>query len=372
MRLLAWCLLFAVPVSAAPNASLEKAGKLYADLNYIEAGKALDAALKQPGNDRASLLKILELQAVVQATVGQSEKSARLFEQLLMLNPDFKLEGNYPPRVTTAFYEARGWVEANGHLEAKPLDPVVEPGAIKQLRVEVTKDPMKQVKKVRFHFDPKGELVAPLTGTTATAALKAGPAEVSWWAELLGDKDAVLLEVVTSAAPRVDKAPAKPAKPEAGRPAEPARTDAPVAVATVSDPGPPPPTPPLVEPPLVTAPPRRSEPLGVKKIAALGLGGAGVVGAALGVVFGLNANAARAQFDKATRNGGGQITGLTQVQAYQLDASQRTQATASNVLFVSGIALAAGGGALFFLSLGDSRVSVVPTGPGVAIVGALP
>jgi hypothetical protein len=368
-------LLFALPAFAAGNPSLDKASKLYAELNYTEAGKAVDAALKQPGNDRASLLKILELQGVVVATLGQTEKAARSFEQLLMLAPDFKLSGNYPPRVTTAFYEARGWAEANAHLEVKPLDAVVEPGRIKGVRLEVTKDPLKQVKNVRFHFEHNGsgsEVTATLAGTLATAAPPASTLELSWWAEVLGDKGAVLVEVGSSAAPKLEKAPPRP--PDA--PGQPAPIAQPAPIGPAAPIGQPTPIaqPEEPTPPPVVISPSPAEPISGKRIGAFALFGGAAVATGLGIVFGVNAKSAGAQVDGATKNTAGQVTNLTQVQAFELDARQRTQATLSNVFYVSAIALAAGGGALLYLSRGTAQphVSLVPTGPGMAIVGTFP
>jgi hypothetical protein len=357
MRPLAVSLLLALPAFAAPNASLDKAQKLYADLNYTEAAKSLDAALKQPGNDRASLLKILELQAVVQATLGQSEKAAKGFQTLLTLSPDFKLEGNYPPRVTTAFYEARGWAEANGHVEAKALDAAVEPGKVKQVRLELSKDPLKLVKKVRFHLGAQ-DVVAPVTGNLAAASPREASLELSWWAELLGDKDAVLLEVGSAASPKVERAPAKPG------------VDAPVVAAAAPVPAAVEPEP---EPEVVAAPVRRSEPPNVKRLASYGLVGGAAICAGVGLAFGVMANGTKAQVDGAPVNAMGHVSSMTQVQALELDGRQRSQATLANVFTGAAVALAATGVTLFVLSLGgDSRAQLVPSAAGAAIVGTFP
>ena len=63
---------------------------------------------------------------------------------------------------------------------------------------------------------------------------------------------------------------------------------------------------------------------------------------------------------------------MTQKQAYELDAKQRMQATVSNAMFISGAVLAIGGGALIATSLGDSKVALISTGPGIAVAGSFP
>jgi hypothetical protein len=95
-----------------------------------------------------------------------------------------------------------------------------------------------------------------------------------------------------------------------------------------------------------------------------------VVSAGLGVLFGALANGTAAQITGAARDASGRITGLTQPQALTLDAQQRGQATAANVLFVASGALLAGGVTLFLLG-GDSspQVALVPAPGGVGLVG---
>ncbi|MBS1152272.1 MAG: uncharacterized protein H6Q89_3970 [Myxococcaceae bacterium] len=372
MRLGSLILVLSLPAFAGPNPSLEKAAKALGELNYVEANRAVDAALKLPGNDRETLLKIFELQAIVLATLNQSARATQVFEQLLSLNPGFALTGNHPPRVSTAFYEARAWAEKQGALEARPLDALLEPGNVKAVRVEVTKDPAKLVKKVRFHF-AGAQVVSPVVAGIASAAPKPPAAEVSWWAQLLGDRDAVLTEVASAAEPRketappkpvVEKAPEKP-QPVAQAPAQPP-PDAPVVT-------PPPPVP----PPEPAAPPRvkaqaRSQPISTGRIAAVGLIGAGAICAGLGIGFGVMANGTRAQVDNAPTNSAGQVTNMTQRQALELDGKQRFQATASNAFFISAGALAVGGAALFFLSGSNDTLAIIPTGPGIAVAGTLP
>lgn len=360
---------------AAPNAPLEKAAKLFADANYGEANRALTDALKQPNNDRDTLLRILELQAIVLATLGQGDKAAVAFEQLLSLNPLYALQGNHPPRVTTAFFEARAWAEKNGALEAKQLDAVMEPGAVKSLKVELTKDPAKLVKKVRF-FVGGTAAVATVTGNAATLPLKPAAPSVTWWAQLLGEKDAMLLDLGSATSTKTETAPEKPAAPaptppvaeapktDLQRPPEPSTPPVPAA-----EPLPPPPP---MPPPMVAAVPA-ARPAPVGRYVAVGLLGGAAACGGVAIAFGLLANGTKAQIDTAASNGAGQVTGLTQKKAFELDAQQRQQATISNAFSIGAAALGVSGGALLVLSLtSNDSVAIVPNGLGLGIAGTLP
>ncbi len=334
--------------AAGPNVALDKAQKQYADLNFAEANRSIAEALKQPNNDRETLLKILELQAVVLGTLGQNDKSAAAFQQLLSLDPAFALSGNHPPRVTTAFFEARAWAANNGSLEARQLDGV---------RVEVTKDPAKQVKKVRF-FIGGAATVSALVGNTASAPKQT--TEVSWWAQLLGDKDAILSDLGSPTSLKTEAAPAGTTPPV------PAPAPIVAELRKVPERLEPPPM-----PPLVAAPAPSPTPVG--RYVGVGLLAAGVASGGVAITFGVLANGTKAQVDGATANGFGQITGLSQKRAFELDAQQRQQATISNAFSIAGAALGVAGGALLVLSLASNdSVAIVPNGLGLGLAGTLP
>ena len=105
------------------------------------------------------------------------------------------------------------------------------------------------------------------------------------------------------------------------------------------------------------------------RIAGIGMMAGGAVVAGLGVVFGVMADSSRKRIENAATNAQGQVTGITQKEAYQLDASVRTNATLANVMYGVGGALVAGGLVLFLVSGGpsSSSVAVAPAGTGVAV-----
>src|SRR5439155_17489480 len=108
------------------------------------------------------------------------------------------------------------------------------------------------------------------------------------------------------------------------------------------------------------------------RIAGIGVAGAGVVAIVVGSVFGGMASSARGRIDGAATNAQGQVTGITQKEAYALDSTVRTDATIANVMWGVGVACVAGGVVLFLVggSSSSSSVSVAPAGSGVVVSGA--
>jgi len=319
-------LLWGLTAHAAPSAALNDARKLIDDLELEAALKSLDAVDKTEGNDRQTLLELFTLQGIAYGTLGKEAKTRDAFRRLLVLDPGAKLPPDLPPRVRTPFFEAKDWSSTNG-----PLTPVpraqLEGGRVRSVSVTIEKDVLRLAKSVRFHLEGSEVVVVPLTGGTATTEV--GRPTVSWWAEVLTERKAVLLEVGSAAQPRVEGE---------------------VAAETVK-----------------TAPAAG----GWRRPTGFGVLGAGAVAAGVGVFLGLQANEARAKVAAATRDELGRITSLSQRDAMALEASSRANATTANVLFGVGGALAAAGVVLIILGpSGEPTVALSPMPGGVLLTGA--
>jgi hypothetical protein len=336
------------------NPDLDKAARLVGDLQYAEAQTALDAALRRSGNDRETLIRIYELQGLVFGTLNQTAKAARAFQQMLSLDPDKKLTGDNPPRVTTPFYEARGKSSDAGRLEAKALAPATAGGRVAQLAVEITNDPMRMVKRVRFHVkaDDKSWTVSQADVVGKNASVSTDGALVKWWAEVLGDREAVLLDLGSADSPKQEGS-APVAQPEI----KPVPKEEPVA----------PPPPAAVE--VATAPPPAEGTSGLR-LGAYGLIAAGAVGLAVGAVFGVCSFYNRNLIDNATTDHG-VVTSISQARAFALDTQVHLQATVANTLLAVGGGLAAIGVVLFVVSPSPSAsVALVPAGNGLLLSGS--
>jgi hypothetical protein len=327
---------WAAPALAVPNARVEEARKLIDDLELEAAVKVLDAAEKTEGNDRAALLEILTLQGIAWGTLGKDAKTRDAFRKLLMIAPEATLPPDQPPRVRTPFLEAREWASSNGPLTATPGVDLGD-GLVRALKVSLEKDVLRLARSVRFHLKLDGvDQVLEVPVTAGKAVAPVGKASASWWAEVLSERKAVLLEVASAAKPREEWTQV-----------------APVAAA----------------PPAVTGPAGVSG--GWRRPTGGVLVGAGAVAAGVGVVMGLMSSAARAKVTNATRDDLGRITDLTQREAAALETSALSQATVANVLFGVGGGLAAAGVVLIILGpSGEPAVALSPAPGGVVVTGS--
>ncbi|WP_075008299.1 hypothetical protein [Stigmatella aurantiaca] len=324
----------------APNAELPRARRLLESLRYAEAARALDTARAQLGNDRDTLLDILELQGVVAAMLQQPAKARAAFQTLLVLAPDRQLKGDYAPRVVTPFFEAKAWVtdqQAVLRLEAVPQAEGTP--SVESLSVRTPVDLLKLGRTVRFHLNEAGarwrEQTSPLLEGQASVAVRGQ--QVRWWAELLDERQAVLSTLGSATAPLTASPPLPPAfTPQASRAEEEALEKAP------------------------SSPWRR---------AAYVCLGVAVGSGAAGGYFGLRSRNARADVEGAAVNDQGLTTGLTQREAYALDDRARSNARLANILFGVAGATALAGGTFWVLG---APVQVSATPAGVVLQGELP
>lgn len=344
---------------AAPskNTALVRAEAQIGELAFEDAERSLDAARAVTGNDRDTLIRILELQGVVAGTLRKSDRSRERFKEMLALDPEHRLTGDYAPRVTTPFFEAKSWAAKNPPLKVVPASPRARPGRLERVAVSLLNDPLSMARKVRFHIQVDGGKwtawdIPPHEGG---AEVGVDAEALSWFAEVLGDRDAILASLASELAPIPERAP----------PAE----------GKVASTGPklaPPPPPPLVRVPdakpgtgsqaSTTAKPDGSR-FGVAPWIVMGAGAASALG---GGVFALSYRSERNKFEGAARDGQGRITGMTQKDAQALEQRAQTDAMAANILFVgAGVLLATG----LTLNLMDSNVEAAPAPGGVVVSG---
>jgi hypothetical protein len=334
-RLAALILVVLLPSLArgeTPNPELPRAQAFLEELRYAEAASALDAARARPGNDRATLLQILELQGVVAATLRQPAKARTAFQTLLSLAPDHQLRGEYAPRVMTPFFEARGWVDEVGALRVEAVPAVKTSASVERLAVKLASDPLKLASGVRFHVRsdsvPWRQEEAPLVNGEASVATRGG--QLQWWAELLDERQAVLTTVGSGESPFTEITAQALALQEA----------------------------------LKRGPePERTSPLRITGYVLLGVAaGSGAAGG----FFGLRSRSARAKVEDAPVDEQGVTIGLTQREAQVLDERARSSARLANVLFgVAGVAAVAGG--TFWVLGAPVKVNASPAG--VAVEG---
>jgi hypothetical protein len=336
------CLLGSGGQAWAQNAELDRAQSLFDELKYPAAAKALEAAAAQPGNNRATVIRILEMRGICDGALNHSAKAVTAFKALLELEPDHALTGDWPPRVTTPYLEAKAWASDHGALQ-------FEVGA-DAVRVTVTKDPLQLAQSVRFHFRPaKGEWKSREVALTGGAASIDAPEDVDWWAELLGERQGVIGSAGSESSPRsthVRVAAAEP-KPPAPAPAplpEPQTHSAPTEA--------------------VQAPVESNGP--TLRPLAYGLAVAGLGSLGAGTFFGVRSHQAQTTLANVTTDTQGRVTSITQRAAFALDSQRKNDALLANVLLSAGGGLVLVGAGVFWVG-GQAEVSLGPSGAVVRV-----
>lgn len=349
--LLASVALVAAVATGAPNPKIGEARKQFEDLDFEKAARTLAAAEGTPGNDREQVLEILQLQGIVFGTMNKEAKARDAFRELLTLSPDFKLEGNHPPRVRTPFYEAKEWVDTNIPLQLEPR--AMFDVSVTALTVLVKKDTLRLAKGARFLIDEGPE---PRSRDTAfvggVAKIELDAPKVAWRVQVLGSKDSVLLEL----GPFTHQGSAAPAVTTTTTSTLPG--DAPAKTAAT--------------PPGATASATGSSWV---RPASYGVLGAGALALVVGSIFGVMANEARAKVTGAMVNEAGLITSVSQRDAAGFEARMKQQGTIANVLFGVGGGLLAAGAILFFVGAptsGGAQVSLHVSPSGFAVMGLFP
>jgi hypothetical protein len=336
MTFVAIIALFAAGPTPPPADDLDRAEALCEQFKYADARPLLLKVRATPGLSRDKVLRVLMLQGVAAGQLRQSLAAVAAFKELLVLAPETVLDADYAPRVTTPFLEAKAWVGAGKRPEASERLA----GQTVTGLVVVSDDKLGLSRWVRFTVEGKvtkwplveGRAVLELTPTSS----------VQWSAEVLGVHDEVLFVIAS----REWHAPVVP-------------------VATSLPPPPPPP------PPSSVGQPAPAPSLGPMRVGALMVGGAAVVGVAVGAVFGVQSEAAFSTITQATKQGG-VITGITEQRAYALNAQGKSLALVANGLFIGAGALAVTAGLLWLFGAPPPRLALVPDGAGFSLVGVWP
>lgn len=375
LRLLIVALLLPATVLAeAKPSELDRAARLVFEQRYEAAARTLEVAWRQSGNRRETVLRILELQGVTWAQLGQEAKAKAAFQLLISLDPKRELGSRYSAKVLKPFSEAQAWAVDNPPLEVSAEPAAVDPsGKVLQLAVKVKNDALKAVKRVKFAVRPEGqkwaESVVELQGPYASVGTDSDSLE--WYAEALGERDMVLALVGSAKAtlkegklkekepPQVAVAPPPPA--EKPKPPEKEKPEKPKPVVEDVKPIRETPTSESEQLPEPERPPPAERPSN-GSAAVRGIGytslALGMVSLVVGTVFGgmwrLNVDTLRDKIDNAQRNSMGDVLrypgvdGPPQLYDLQMRERIRTQALVANVLWAAGAGLAVLGIILYF------------------------
>lgn len=185
---------------------VETAEQLYAKLDYDKANEIALGVTKQKNLTHDQLVRAYRVLAVTYAILDKEEQARDAFLQLLVSDPDYTVDTNLGPKVSTPFIEARGQFRS---LPSKPGMEVVanvrSDGG--QLRV-TTRDPTHIAKKVSvgYRWTSTGEFtvtqIAVGDGTVEVQPAPAGRTRLDFYAQALDERDNAVLEAGSPQVPK--------------------------------------------------------------------------------------------------------------------------------------------------------------------------
>lgn len=190
----------------APPADVETAEQLYAKLDYDRANEVAERVIKQKNLSHDQLVRAYRVLAVTNAILDKEEQARDAFLHLLVFDPEYTVDTNLGPKVSTPFVEARGQFRS---LPAKPGMEVVanvrSDGG--QLRV-TTRDPTHIAKKVvvGYRWTSSGEYTVS-TIAVGDASVEVAPAaqgrtRLDFYALALDERDNAVFEAGNPQVPK--------------------------------------------------------------------------------------------------------------------------------------------------------------------------
>lgn len=211
----------ATPARAqTPELDVVAAEQAYVDLDFDKAVQLAEAVAARGGLTHAELVRTYALLGRAQAVLDHDSEARDAFVKLLTYSPDEKEDRNLPPRVTTRLAEARGVLSgypSRPGIEVLPT--LVASGAGDALRV-ITRDPTHVVQRLvvgwRWGDAPTFSTASPIPAAEVEVPLPPAPpsaTRLDYYASALDDRDNVVFEVGTAAAPKSAFTPSPPVAP---------------------------------------------------------------------------------------------------------------------------------------------------------------
>ena len=190
----------------APPADVETAEQLYAKLDYDKANEVAERVIKQKNLSHDQLVRAYRVLAVTYAILDKEEQARDAFLHLLVFDPEYTVDTNLGPKVSTPFVEARGQFRS---LPTKPGMEVVanvrSDGG--QLRV-TTRDPTRIAKKVTvgYRWTSSGEYTVSTIpvgdATVEVAPATGGRTRLDFYALALDERDNAVFEAGNPQVPK--------------------------------------------------------------------------------------------------------------------------------------------------------------------------
>ena len=193
---------------APPVADLDTAEKQYGDLDYEEANRTADRVLQQRGLSHDQLVRGYRILALTAAILDHPLDARDAFTRLLTYNPEFVVDPNLGPKVTTPFVEARGFWRGQTGKPGIEVLATAHTGEAPTLRV-TTRDPTHVVEGmlVGYRWGANSAYTSRSTTVGEGVILEVptpppGAARLDYYVQAFDHRDNVVFEVGNPAAPR--------------------------------------------------------------------------------------------------------------------------------------------------------------------------
>lgn len=192
--------------TAQAPADVETAEQLYAKLDYDKANEVAERVIKQRGLSHDQLVRAYRVLAVTYAILDKDEAARDAFLQLLVFDPEYAVDTNLGPKVSTPFVEARG------QFRLLPSKPGIDVSANVRsdggrLRI-MMRDPTHVVKKINvgYRWTSSGEYtVSKLDagdGTVEVAPATQGRTRLDFYAQAVDERESAVFEAGSPHVPK--------------------------------------------------------------------------------------------------------------------------------------------------------------------------
>jgi hypothetical protein len=153
-----WIVMGLCALPAAGRAGdLDKASEFILQMDYPQALKLANKALKSSSSGPGELSKAYEIQGMCLASLGKTKAAVQSFRRLLAIDTGFRFGENISPKIAEPFDQALKESKNQKKISLAHSAPVEEVTLDKlALKVSLEADPLSMVKKIRMHYRADG------------------------------------------------------------------------------------------------------------------------------------------------------------------------------------------------------------------------
>lgn len=196
-----------VAVAADVESEISSAESAFAQVNYDDAIKRAEAAIKTGGLTHDQLRRAYKVVALARAGSDQSDKAREAFIQLLTVDPDFSLDSGFGPKIQQPFLEARGFWRGQSSRPGIDLAPALRETGSGRMRVTLH-DPTHVVAKAIVAF--RWGTASPFRRVDVTVGdhlltipeAPSGVTRFDYYAQAFDEKNDVVFETGNEAVPK--------------------------------------------------------------------------------------------------------------------------------------------------------------------------